>query len=110
MAKGGDLFDLHFQDIFDNIDLILITPFLKNLGIISADDQAELEKSPKKSAVRLMLQKVREHANGNILFKDCLTKTNESQGHQKLLSILYNPKYSYSGNSTILQFTTFLHI
>ena len=101
MAKGGDHFDFHFQDILDNIDVKLITPFLITSGIISADNQAELEKTSKDSAVRLVLQKVRGHTNGNVLFKECLTKTNESQGHRNLLSILYNPKGSYSGNITI---------
>ena len=84
MAKGGDHFDVHFQDILNNIDIKLITPFLTTSGIISSDDQTELEKASKESAVRLMLEKVRSHTNGNVLFKDCLTKTSESQGHQNL--------------------------
>ena len=113
MAKGGDHFDVHFQDILDNIDIKLITPFLTTSGIISADIQTELEKALKKPAVKLMLRKVRNHTNGNVLFKDCLTKTSESQGHQNLLSILYNPKHSYSGirfysSNIILNLHTFL--
>ena len=81
----------------DNINIKLIIPLLTTSGIILDDDQVELKKLPKRSAVAFLLQKVRDHCNGNFLFKDCLAKTSELQGHQKLLSILYSPKDSSLG-------------
>lgn len=75
----------------DNLDIKLITPFLIASGIILPDDQAELDKMPKKSAVKLVLDNIRNDADGDALFKDCLTQTSKSLGHRKLLSILYNP-------------------
>lgn len=90
MAKGHDHFDVHFQDILDNLNIKLIAPVLTSSGIISADDQAELEKKSKKPAVKFVLRKVRDHHNGNFLFKECLANTSESQDHQNLVSILYS--------------------
>ena len=51
----------------------------------------------KKSAVDFLVQKGRDHDSGNVLFKDCLAKTSESQDYQKLLSILYSPDDSNLG-------------
>ena len=51
----------------------------------------------KKLAVDFLVQKVGDHDNGNVLFKDCLAKTSESQDYQKLLSILYSPDDSNLG-------------
>ena len=95
-VKGHSHFDKHFQKILENIDVKLIAPFLAASGIISSDDQAKLEEKSKKS-VKFILQKVKNHDNGDFLFKQCLTETSESQGHQELLSILYNLESSNSG-------------
>ena len=97
MAKGPNRFNSHYQDIFDNIDVKLIAPLLVTSGIISANEQAELKGKSKKS-VKLILRKVNSHSNGEASFKDCLTKTSESQNHQRLLSILYKEDSS-SGNT-----------
>ena len=94
--KEHSHFDAHFQDIIENIDVKLIAPSLAASGIISSDDKVKLEEKSKKS-VRFMLQKVKNHENGNLLFKQCLINTSGSQGHQELLSILYNPEDSNSG-------------
>ena len=100
-AKGHDRFGPHFEDIFSNIDVKLITPFLTTLGLILVEDETKLEEKSRKS-VKFMLRKVRGHDKGDDLFKDCLIKTSgSSQGHQKLLKILYDPKDSSSGNFTI---------
>ena len=48
MAKGPSHFDSHYQDIFDNIDVKLIAPLLVTSGIISVNEQAELEEKSKK--------------------------------------------------------------
>ena len=101
MAGKGhshDHFDTHFQKILENIDIKQIAPCLVTLGIISSDDKVKLEEKSKKSAVKFMRQKVKIHENGNLLFKQCLTETSEIQGHQELLSILYNPVDSNSGS------------
>ena len=98
MAKGPSRFDVYYQDIFDNIDVKLIAPLLVDSGIISASEQSELKGKSKKS-VRLIRRKVKSHSNGEALFKDCLTKSSESQGHQNLLSILYSTKDLSSGNN-----------
>ena len=93
MAKGYDHFDVHFQDILNNLNIKLIASWLATSGIISADDQAQLErKCGKRSAVKFVLRKVRNHDNGNVLFKKCLINTCDSQGHQNLVSILYSSK------------------
>ena len=100
LQVNTDHFELHFQDILDNLDIKLITPFLIASGIILPDDyvnQVELEKMPKKLAVEFVLRNIRNNADADVLFKHCLTQTSESQGHQKLLSILYGPKVSKSG-------------
>ena len=89
-TKPYDLFEFCFQDILDNLNIKLIAPFLTTSGVILADDLAELVNLPKKSAVTFLLQKLKDHNNGIVLFKDCLAKTSESQGHQKLLSIMYS--------------------
>ena len=89
MASKLPHFDSHFQDILDNIDIKLIAPFLRTLEIVSAEDQVELEKKSKKQAVKFMLRKVKEHVNGDSLFKNCLKKTNHSEGHLKILSLVY---------------------
>lgn len=100
-AKEYHHFDSHFQDILENIDVKLITPFLIKSGIVSANDQDKVKEKSKKS-VKYILHKVRDHDKDD-LFKDCLKETcSESQGHQKLLKILYNPKDSSSGNIIIL--------
>lgn len=104
MAKGPSKFDSYFQEIFDNIDVKLIAPLLVTSGVISASDQAELKEKSKKS-VKFILQKVKSHGNGDALLKDCLTKISGSQGHQRLLSILYNTKDSSSGNITIVYYS-----
>ena len=98
MAKGSNLYDSHFQDILDNLDVKLIAPLLINSHIISADDHTELEKKSNKTAVKFVLRKIRDHDNGDVVFKDCLTKTSKSQGHKKLLMLLYSSKDSDSGN------------
>ena len=103
-AKEYHQFDSHFQDILENIDVKLIAPFLIKSGIISVNDQAKVKEKSKKSAVKYILHKVRDHDKDD-QFKDCLMETcSESQGHQKLLEILYNPKPkdSSSGNIIIL--------
>ena len=100
MAVKGhnrDRFDTHFQEILDNIDIKVIAPRLVASGIISSDDKVKLEEKPKKSAVKFMRQKIKNHKNGNLLFKQCLTQTSQIQGHQELLSILYNPVDSNPG-------------
>ena len=89
-------FDSHFQDIFDNIDVELIAPLLVTSGIISSSDQTKLKEKSKKS-VKFILRKVKSLDDGDALLKDCLTKTSGSQGHQRLLSILYT-KDSSSGS------------
>ena len=89
MASKFCHFDSHFQDILDNIDVKLIAPFLRTSEIISAEDQVELEKKSKKQAVKFILRKVRGHNNGDSLFKNCLKNTNQSEGHLKILSLLY---------------------
>ena len=97
MATGPTShFDSHFQDIFDNIDVELIAPLLVTSGIISASDQTKLKEKSKKS-VKFILRKVKSLDDGDALLKDCLTKTSGSQGHQRLLSILYT-KDSSSGS------------
>ena len=90
MAKGCDHFEIHFQEILNNLSIELIAPLLTRSGIISADDQAELKKKSKKPAVKFVLQKVRDHDSGNLLFKECLANTSESQDHRNLVSILYS--------------------
>ena len=97
MATGPTShFDSHFQDIFDNIDVEIIAPLLVTSGIISASDQTKLKEESKKS-VKFILRKVKSLDDGDALLKDCLTKTSGSQGHQRLLSILYT-KDSSSGS------------
>ena len=97
MATGPTShFDSHFQDIFDNIDVELIAPLLVTSSIISDSDQAQLKEKSKKS-VKFILRKVKSLDDGDALLKDCLTKTSGSQGHQRLLSILYT-KDSSSGS------------
>ena len=95
-AKGASRFDTHFHDILENIDVKLIATSLAASGIILSDEKDKLEEKSKKS-VKFMLKKVKHHDNGDLLFKQCLTETSESQGHQKLLLILYNPENSNSG-------------
>ena len=102
-AKEYHHFDSHFQDILENIDVKLIAPFLIKSRIVSANDQDKVKEKSKKS-VKYILHKVRDHDKDD-QFKDCLTETcSESEGHQKLLEILYNPKPkdSSSGNIIIL--------
>lgn len=81
-----------------SIDVKLIAPFLVASDIISSDDEVKLKEKSKKSVVKFILQKVKNHNNGELLFKRCLKETSsESQGHQELLSMLYNPEDSNSG-------------
>ena len=65
-------------------------------GIISASDHSQLKEKSKKS-VKFILRKVKSLDDGDALLKDCLTKSSGSQGHQRLLSILYT-KDSSSGS------------
>ena len=81
----------HFVDLVDHVDVELIAPIMKAAGILSAENESELQgKATRKQQVRFMINKVKLHSSGDQLFKECLEKSRHSQGHRKLLLLLYN--------------------
>lgn len=91
MATKQHIIESHFQDIVDNLDIKLIVPLMRTTGILSAESEVELEsKITQKQRVRFIIHKtVKPHPSGDRLFKECLEKSKHSQGHQKLLLLLY---------------------
>ena len=91
MATRHCIIGSHFQDLYDHVKIKLIAPLMKDAGILSAESEVELEsKITKKQQVRFIINKVKLHPSGDHLFKECLEKSKHSQGHQRLLLILYS--------------------
>ena len=105
MATKHHHFDSHFQEILDNIDVKLITPLLTSSEVISFEDEVELEKKSKKQAVKFILRKLRNHGNGDSVFRNCL-KTSQSEGHQKILLLVYKMNNSDSQEKGMLTFSS----
>ena len=91
MATKQCIIGSHFQDLVDNVDIELIAPLMKNAGILSTESEVELEnKITRNQKVRFIISKVKLHPSGDQLFKECLEKSKHSQGHQRLLSVVYS--------------------
>ena len=69
--------------------------------MISVEDQVELEKKSKKQVVKFILRKLRHHVNGDNVFRNCL-KTIQSEGHQKILLLVYKMNNSDSQEKGML--------
>ena len=107
MANKQSIIGSHFQDLVDHVDVELIAPIMKTVGILSAESESELQdKATRKQQVRFMINKVKLHPSGDQLFKECLEKSRHSQGHQKLLSLLYN-EACWTGTDLIPIYATF---
>jgi len=98
-------FNSNFGEILNNLDLTLITPFLTEVNIVSFGDQVDWEKKDKKSAVKSIINHVKSHPNGDLLFKRCLEKSmHQSQRHQNLLTLLYSKDKGWNDILTVISF------
>ena len=83
----------------DNLDVDLIAPILLNLKLLSSQDEEKLQSVTKtrKAAIKLIIKRAKEHADGAELFCDALEKSKKHKGHQKILSELYPGKSLMQG-------------
>ena len=81
-----------FTVVNDNLDVDLIAPILLDLKLLSSQDNDKLVNKTRKAAIKLIINRAREHSDGAKLFQSALEKLLEHKGHQKILSALYPGK------------------
>ena len=79
-----------FEVIEKHLDVELLTPVLKDLGLLLPADIEKLAGKLKKPAVKFILKKAKQHSEGFKLFCDSLEQTKTNEGHQKILRALYH--------------------
>ena len=79
-----------FEVIETHLNVELITPILENLGLLLPVDKEKLTRKPQKPAVKFILKKAKQHAEGSKLFRNSLEQTKTNEGHQKILRVLYH--------------------
>jgi len=83
------LTESEFKDVLENLDVDCIVPILVDLKLLLSKDCAKLANKSGKPAVKLIINKAREHDNGAELFQHALIKSFEIEGHQRILSLLF---------------------
>ena len=82
--------DANFEDIVAKLNVQKIIPPLKDTAVLSSEDVDNLKTKERKSAVKVILRKIRSHSNGDRLFKSALEcSSKQIHSHKELLSILY---------------------
>jgi len=89
MPSLHKLTESEFKDVFENLDVDCIVPILMDLKLLSPQDRDKLGSKSKKPAVKIIINKAREHEDGAELFQCGLMKSLEIVGHQKILSVLF---------------------
>ena len=85
-----------FQVVLENLDIDQIVPILLDFELLSPQDHEKLVKKSGKPAVKIIINKAKEHAEGAELFQYALEETREHKGHRKILSVLFTAGSSNS--------------
>ena len=94
-TKQKDTVGLYFQDLFENLNIEVVAPLMRAAGLLSVESEVELlNKGTRKQQVRFIIKEVKQHFSGENLFKNCLKKSEDLEGHQKLLLRLYTESQS----------------
>jgi len=78
-----------FQVVSNNLDVDRIVPILLKLDLLSTQDHEKLVQKSGKPAVKIIINRAKEHEKGAELFQHALEESKEDEGHQKILSVLF---------------------
>ena len=86
-----------FTVVNDNLDVDLIAPILLDLKLLSSQDNDKLVTKTRKAAIKLIINRAKEHADGAELLFSALERSKKHKGHQKILLVLYPGKSLMQG-------------